>query len=177
MKRILISTIAAATVFAAGVSVAQAETASSTFGVSVTLASRCSAQNAGISGATVAFGTYTAFGGLVNAAPALVKFDCTRGLAPVSFSFDATVGTAAGEGVLAGLNYYLTTSASSVGGSGATAAASGNAAGGNGTADVFTVSVGGVMPAGQSGQCGAANSTAAACDQTASHTRTLTVTY
>ncbi len=177
MKKFLISAVAAVTLVAGVIPVAHAvggQTVTSNFDVSVTLASRCKATNSGST--TVAFGTYTAFqASAKTATPALVTFDCTRGLAPVSFSFDTTNGTSAGEGVLAGLNYMLNTSAASVAGTAATAGASAN-----GTADVFTVTIGGSMPANQSGQCGTISptqATAATCDSSPSHTRILTVTY
>lgn len=171
MKKFLISAVAAASLITAVVPAAHAVTVNSTFAVSVTLASRCQATNSGAT--TVGFGTYTAFQTTVlDATPALVTFDCTRGLTPVSFSFDTANGTTTGEGVLAGLNYMLSTSTASVGGTVATAAATAN-----GSADVFTVTVNGVMPAAQAGQCGTGGATAVACDSSPTHNRTLTVTY
>lgn len=173
MKKFVASALAAASLIITVVPVAHAATVDSTFAVSVTLASQCKATNSGAT--TVAFGTYTALQpGALSATPALVTFDCTRGLTPVGFSFDAINGTTTGGGVLAGLNYILSAAAASVGGTPATAAAAAN-----GTADVFTVTVNGTMPALQAGQCGTDGATAAVCSPNTptTHNRTLTVTY
>jgi hypothetical protein len=177
MKRFLISAVAAASLTAALVPAAHAVT--SDFNVSVTLSSQCKATNSG--SATLQFGTYIAFQSDPLTAPssAEVTFNCTRGLAPVSFSFDTFTTTAGSNegsgdyGVLAGLNYHLTAVGSLVTG-GAAASAT---VGGVGGADEFKVTVGGTMAGGQAGKCAAAGGTAAACDSSPSHARTLTVTY
>src|ERR1051325_2671796 len=97
------------------------------------------------------------------AAGVTLTFDCTRGLAPVSVAFDTVNGTAAGVGVLAGLQYSLSTSAATtVAGIAASTTTSG-------TADAVSYSVSGSMPANQAGTCGTATCAA-------SHTRTLIVT-
>ena len=156
--------LAAALAVASLTPVAQAATVNNSFTVSVTLASRCVATNSGAG--TLDFGTYTAFQGSAQspAAPVTLTFDCTRGLAPVSVAFDVVNGSAAGVGVLAGLQYSLTTSAAvTVAGIAASTATIG-------TADAVSYSVGGTMPANQAGTCGTATCAA-------SHTRTLIVTY
>ena len=141
-----------------------ASTVNNNFTVSVTLSSRCVATNSGA--ATLDFGTYTAFQAAAQtpAAPVTLTFDCTRGLAPVSVAFDTVNGTAAGVGVLAGLQYSLTaSSATTVAGIAASTTSIG-------TADAVSYSVSGSMPANQAGTCGTASCAA-------SHTRTLIVTY
>jgi hypothetical protein len=151
---------------------AHALTVDSTFTVSVLLAARCTATNSATQ--TLNFGTYTAFSAASTPAPtAALTFQCTRGLAAPTFSFDAAGG--GGFGVLAGLNYSLVASGGTVTTAGTAATA---VSGGVGTADIRTVTVTGGMAAGQAGQCGAVGSAAAACDATAAtQVRTLTITY
>lgn len=171
MKKFLISTVTAAALLASVTPVAMASTVASDFSVSVQLAAQCQALNTGTQ--TVAFGTYTAFQTTPITASANLTFNCTRGLAIPTFSFDATNGSAAGYGVLAGLNYGLSAADTRTAGSAATAVA-----GGVGSATLHTVTISGTMAAGQAGECLVANSTAASCESTAtSHVRTLTVTY
>lgn len=180
MNKFLISAVTAATLLAAVVPVAQAATATtvnSTFDVSVQLASRCVANNSGA--LTVNFGIYTAFESASTPAPtASLTFNCTRGLASPTFSFDTGYGdvNGSGYGVLAGLNYTLSTSGSvTTAGTAATPAAASN-----GTPDIHTVVITGNMPSGQAGQCGTTSPkpNAAACDTgSQTHTRTLTVSY
>lgn len=156
--------IVAAIALVSAATAADAATVNNNFTVSVTLASRCVATNSGA--ATLDFGTYTAFQGSAQtpAAPVSLTFDCTRGLAPVSVAFDVVNGTAAGVGVLAGLQYSLSaSSATIVAGTAASTATIG-------TADAVSYSVNGSMPANQAGTCGTATCAA-------SHTRTLIVTY
>ena len=156
--------IVAAIALLSAATAADAATVNNNFTVSVTLASRCVATNSGA--ATLDFGTYTAFQGSAQtpAAPVSLTFDCTRGLAPVSVAFDVVNGTAAGVGVLAGLQYSLSaSSATIVAGTAASTATIG-------TADAVSYSVNGSMPANQAGTCGTATCAA-------SHTRTLIVTY
>ena len=143
---------------------AQAATTSNNFNVTVTLTSQCAATNSGTT--TVAFGTYTAF----QAAPATgtavnLTFQCTRGFSPVSAAFDVVNGTAAGVGVIQGLQYTLTAAApTSVAGTAATTATIG-------TGDVKTYAITGTMPAGQAGTCATAS-----CGPT-TVVRTLIVTF
>jgi len=143
---------------------ATAGTVSNGFTVSVNLSSRCIATNA--SAPTLDFGTYTAFqaAAATPATPVTMTFDCTRGLAPVSVAFDTTNGTAAGVGVLVGLQYGLTAS------SAVTTAGTAASTTTIGTADAVSYSISGSMPANQAGTCGAATCAG-------SHTRTLIVTY
>lgn len=169
MKKFLTSVVAAATLLAAVVPVAHAAAVNSTFAVSVSLSAICTASNSAAT--TLAFGTYTAFQVAPNTGSVALTFNCTRGLAAPTFSFDSASGSVTGGGVLAGLNYSLVaTNAATTAGTAATAAA-----GGTGTADVRTVTVTGTMAGGQAGDC--ATSTATACTAVASHNRTLTVTY
>jgi len=156
--------LAAALAVAMTMPVMAAQTVNNNFTVSVQLASLCMAKNSGAT--TLNFGTYTAFQGTAQtpAAPVTLTFDCTRGLAPVSVAVDTTNGTAAGVGVLAGLQYALTaSSATTVAGIAASTSTIG-------TADAVSYSVSGTMPADQAGTCGTATCSA-------SHTRTLIVTY
>jgi hypothetical protein len=159
--RLLAAAIAVASI---ATTVEAASTVNSNFTVSVNLSSRCIATNSGAT--TLDFGTYTAFQGSAQtpAAPVTLTFDCTRGLAPVSVAFDTTNGTAAGVGVLAGLQYALSTSAAT------TVAGTAASVTSIGTADGVSYSVSGSMPANQAGTCGTASCAA-------SHTRTLIVSY
>ena len=143
---------------------ATAGTVNNGFTVSVNLQSKCIATNA--SAPTLDFGTYTAFQGsaATPATPVTLTFDCTRGLAPASVAFDTTNGTAAGVGVLVGLQYGLTATAN------VTTAGTAASTTTIGTADGVSYSISGSMPANQAGTCGAANCAG-------SHTRTLIVTY
>ncbi|HUP29717.1 MAG TPA: spore coat protein U domain-containing protein [Usitatibacter sp.] len=161
MKKILASTVAAIAILAPA---ANAATTSNSFNVSVSLTSQCSASNSGTT--TVDFGTYTAFQIAAQGSTSVnLNFNCTRGFAPTSVAFDVVNGTAAGVGVLAGLQYTLTAGApSTVGGTAATTATIG-------TGDAVTYAVSGSMPAAQAGTCAAAS-----CGPT-SHVRTLIVTF
>jgi hypothetical protein len=143
---------------------AQAATTSNNFNVSVTLSSQCQATNSGTQ--TVGFGTYTAFqGSAINPAAINLTFQCTRGFPPVSVAFDVVNGTAAGVGVLQGLQYTLTAGApSTVAGTNATT-------GTIGTGDAVTYAISGTMPANQAGTCATGS-----CGPT-SHVRTLIVTF
>jgi hypothetical protein len=171
MKKFLTSALGAAIL--AAVPAVQATTVTSNFDVSVSLTAICTANNSGAT--TLAFGEYIAFGAEKTGSVDL-NFTCTRGLAAPTFSFDSTdaaraaTGTVA-YGVLSGLNYSL----SAANQANATGTAASATSGGVGSADVRTVRVSGVMAAGQAGTCAGAD--AAACAATASHTRTLTVTY
>jgi spore coat protein U-like protein len=170
MNKLFISAVAAAALLASTAPVALAATVTSDFTVSVQLAGQCQALNTGTQ--TVDFGTYTAFGA-AKTASGVLTFNCTRGLAIPTFSFDAVNGSSAGYGVLAGLNYGLSATDTRTAGSAATAVA-----GGVGSATLHTVTISGTMAAGQAGECLAANSTAASCESApTSHVRTLTVTY
>lgn len=170
MNKLFISAVAAAALLASTAPVALAATVTSDFTVSVQLAGQCQALNTGTQ--TVDFGTYTAFGA-AKTASGVLTFNCTRGLAIPTFSFDAVNGSSAGYGVLAGLNYGLSATDTRTAGSAATAVA-----GGVGSATLHTVTISGTMAAGQAGECLVSGSTAANCESApTSHVRTLTVSY
>jgi hypothetical protein len=156
--------LAAVAAFSALASGAWAQSLSQGVTVQVSLASKCRVK----AGATpvVDFGTYTAFQAvktIPNAAS--VVFECTRGFggSPTA-AWDTTNGTAAGVGVLAGLQYTLTVSGGArAGGGSATTSALG-------TPDLVTYTVDAEMPGDQAG----AGATATV---NANHTRTLLVTF
>jgi hypothetical protein len=161
MKKLLISAATAAA-FAIPAS-AIAATTNSGFNVTATLTSVCTATNSG--SPTIAFGTYTAFGaaiGPVTVTPG-VTFQCTRGLPTPTAAFDSVApGTTTG-GVINGLQYTLSAPAGSKTTTGTAATA-----GSIGSADVYTYTFDGTLPAGQAG------------DPTQTPgpvTRTLTITY
>ncbi len=165
MKKLILAASIAAAV--AGLSAPlQAATVNSNFTVSVTLDARCTANNSGTQ--TVNFGTYTAFGAAVTAPNVNLTFDCTRNLAAPTVGFD----TGSAYGVLAGLNYQLTNGAPSKTTTGTAATA---VAGGIGSADTWTVAVGGTMAANQAGDC--AGGTQTSCNTATTATRTLILTY
>ena len=171
MKKFLFSAVASTFLVAALIPAAQAATVSSNFNVSVLLEAQCQANNSGAQ--TVVFGTYTAFRSTsLTAAPAVLTFNCTRGLATPTFTFDTANGLLNGDGVVAGLNYSLGTATTTTLGDTATAGVPGSAA-------VRTVTISGTMPADQAGQCATTSSVAAACNGTQVQTvlRTLMVTY
>lgn len=159
MKKLLLSSLALAAMSVASFS-ASAAAAASSFDVSVILTAVCAQTNTGTK--TLDFGTYTAFSGsAVTPANAIgVTFKCTRNTAPISIALDG----ATNYGVIAGLNYLLSTPAGekTTTGSAATATAAGI-----GSADIYTYTITGSMPSGQAGDSSLATLA----------TRTLTVTY
>ena len=166
MKKLLIS-VAMASMFGAMVSPVMAATASNNFNVSVSLTSQCRQTNTGTQ--TVDFGTYTAFqaGAQASVGSASLTFECTRGFSPTSSAFDAVLpdSTAAGVGVVQGLQYALTAAApTTVAGTAATSVIIG-------TGDTKTYVVSGSMPADQAGACALAS-----CGPT-TQLRTLIVTF
>ena len=166
MKKLLISTAMAA-MFGAMASPVMAATASNNFNVSVTLSSQCRQTNTGTQ--TVDFGTYTAFqaGAQASVASASLTFECTRGFSPVSSAFDTVLAdsTAAGVGVVQGLQYALTAAApTNLAGTAASSVTIGSG-------DTKTYVVSGSMPALQAGACAAAS-----CGPT-TQLRTLIVTF
>ncbi len=164
MKKLLISAAMAA-MFGSMASPVMAQTASNNFNVSVSLTSQCRQTNTGTQ--TVDFGTYTAFqaGAQASVASANLTFECTRGFTPTSTAFDVVNGTAAGLGVVQGLQYALSTAAPTTGaGTAATTATIG-------TGDTKTYVVSGSMPALQAGDCALAS-----CGPT-TQLRTLIVTF
>ena len=149
MKKLLLSAAIAASL--GMIPTVQAATTTNNFNVSVTLSSQCQVTNDATQ--TVNFGTYTAFQAAPQASvsSAGLTFRCTRGFAPVSTAFDAGGNsTAAGVGVLVGLQYALTAAAGvTTPGTAATSAIIG-------TGDSVLYTVSGSMPADQAGTCGAA---------------------
>jgi hypothetical protein len=141
---------------------AMAQAVAGSVSTTVNLSSLCRIQGGGAAtGATVAFGAYTAFqaGANTGSTPS-VTYECTRGFgaATPTIGWD---GGAAG-GVVAGLNDTLTISAPvRTPGTAATASTIGSG-------DTVVYTLGGTMPGGQAG-AGAGGATSA--------TRTLTVTF
>lgn len=159
---ILVRAIAAAAVAAAFAPAASAQSLSGDVEVKVNLTSKCRVKAGGP--AVVDFGVYQAFGAVVNAPTSTVTFQCTRsfGGTPTA-TWDAVGGTAAGVGVIEGLQYTLSVTAGArTGGTAASVTTTG-------TPDEVAYTVGGTMPAGQAGT-GAGGTV-----QTA--TRTLLVTF
>jgi hypothetical protein len=128
IKKLALSSIAAATMLAAAIPAAQAATAASgNFNLIINLTSVCAVSTPG--DVTL---NYTSMGAAANASSAF-DITCTNTL-PYSMATDVAGGTAVG------LNYTL-----------ATSAASGT---GNGVAQGYTVDAG--ITAGQAGTCGTA---------------------
>ena len=143
MKKLLIPAALAAALALPVSALAATSTAQQTFNVTVTLTAVCSATNA--STPAIAFGTYTAFGAAINnvaVSPGLT-FQCTRGLPTPTAAFDNT-NTAGG--VVAGLQYTLSTPSGSKTTTGNTASASST-----GSADVYTYTFNGSIAGGQAG--------------------------
>lgn len=159
----LLSTAALAVLFAAFAPAASAAGVDASVTVKVSLTSKCQIK----AGQTnvVDFGTYQAFAAAdVSGTGSTVTFQCTRGFgASPTVAWDVgTDATAAGVGVIAGLQYTLSaTPGTRVGGTAASATTTGSA-------DEIPVVLGGTMPLGQAG-AGAGGATTA--------TRTLTVTF
>jgi len=136
--------------FAGMAPVAQAQTVSGNFNVTVTLTSACTVGAIG----DLAFGTYTAFGAAINATPVTANFSCTRGLTGITANFDSTApdSTAAaastnavGAGVIQGLQYDITATPQTVtAGTAATASSIG-------TADTVPFQITGTIAANQAG--------------------------
>ena len=173
MKKFAFSVLAAVTVFAATIPVANAASATGAFNVNASLTAICTV--GGFSG-DLNFGLVTAFQAPQNPTAITSTVTCTRGLTGLSAAFDtvaavtlgATPGVApTGSGVLSNGLYYTI--------SGALAAASPGAAASTtsgGGADLRTFTVNGAMVA-QPGTCA---TSATACVAT-TQVRTLTITY
>ena len=167
MKKILISASVAAALAGFIAPAAHAGSVAANFNVTVNLTSKCT-----IAGAAqvVDFGTYTSFqaAAATSTTNAVFSLTCTRTLtAPVATTYDtvsAGNSTAAGVGVVAGLQYALS---ALVGGRVAGTAAS---SGSTGSGDTFPLTVSGTMPAGQAGTCAGASCAG-------SDPRTLTITF
>ncbi|HQW19677.1 MAG TPA: hypothetical protein PLI90_03270 [Rhodocyclaceae bacterium] len=185
MNKLLSWALAGVAALAAAVPVAQAATQAGSFNVTVTLTAVCT--NTTVGTPSVDFGTYTAFGTASTPAPtATMTFKCTRGLTAPKMDLDVTangtntqqgtVGTTAatGNGVLTdvGINYGL----SIAGAITTTGVAPTTAAGNTGTADMYTFTITGSMPANQAGKC---TTGSCASSPTAGNggVRTLTITY
>jgi hypothetical protein len=158
----------------ASVPAAQASTAGGPFNVTVTLTSLCTMATIG----DLAFGTYAAFGPVVNAISTTATLTCTRGLAGIQAAFDASSiditaalpsTNAVGSGVLAGLLYNITATPGTVtAGAAPTAGVLGVPGGSIGSADSRLFSISGTMPANQAGATPIGGAT---------QVRTLTITY
>lgn len=159
LKSIVKAGVIAAVVSCAGVVSAQV-TAAKNINVTVTLTPQCRVATGSSGTIALAFGTYTAFGAAVDATPATVNFECTRGrVAAPTFAWDG----AEAFGTVNGLRYTLdTTNGTLVAGAEPTAGSSTSI----GSPDTRPVTINGNMPAGQAGNSG-----------TGSATRTLTVTF
>ena len=177
MKKIAL--IAAVLAAVSSFHTAQAATATGDFNVSVNLLSQCRLQTT--TPPTIAFGDYTAFTTTAGSGSASLVFECTRGFtARPTVAFDVTNGTttatsngtATGEGVLSGLRYTLSVDAVDASAGNAATAGAGGTGGSIGTADTYSYTINGAIPAGQAGTCAAGSSNCAS-----SHVRTLIITY
>lgn len=171
MKKLLLSSLAVAALSLASLSASAITFTSTAFNVTVTLTSTCRAGLVG-GNAGVAFGGYTTFGpAITGIVGPTYSVDCTRNLtttAPTA-AFDVVNGTAAGDGVVAGLNYKLTAAAAVVtAGTPATAATSGQTTPGNGSATNYAFAITGNMPANQAGSVVAAGEPLSATTQSRS---------
>ena len=174
MKKLLLSSLAAAALSLASLSASAATStpATANFNVSVILAAACQSTTVGVP--VLGFGPYAALGtGADNTGSVALTFKCTRSLTTPTFQIDATAGTV--YGVLAGLNYSLTAAPSatpSVAGDPALASS-----GGVGSATTYSYTISGVMAAGQAGDCASATSSACNVLKTTATPHTLTVSY
>jgi hypothetical protein len=153
MKRILISSVAKATLAMALVPAHAATDVTNNFNVSVTLSSQCVMTTA--TTPTIAFGTYTAFGAAIGpiALSAPLTFKCTHKLPNPTVAFDTINGAANGSGVIAGLAYTLSLPALiRTDGSDATTSAAA-------TQDTLSYTFTGSMAGNQSGECAGASCT------------------
>lgn len=162
MKKLLLTSLAAVALSFASLSASAATVGPTNFTVQVTLVPTCVASASNVAG-VLDFGTYTAItGGASTPAPSFVySLDCTRNLTVLpTLAFDAAGGGV--NGVVAGLNYTLATTAAVI-----TAGTTATSAPISGTASKYVFTVSGAMAASQAGQQGLP----------ATNTRTLTVTY
>lgn len=161
MKKLLLSSLAVAALSLASLSASAATVGPTNFTVKVVLTPTCVASASNVAG-VLDFGTYEAITGSTAATPSFVySLDCTRNLTVTpSLAFDAAGGGA--NGVVAGLNYTLTSTGPVV-----TAGTSATSAPVSGTASKYVFTVAGAMAPNQAG------------DQAApvTNTRTLTITY
>lgn len=154
MKKLLLATLAVAALSLASLSAQAAATTATNFTVQVVLTPTCVVSNDTTQ--VVDFGTYTAItGGASTPSPTMsYKFTCTRQLAAApTLTFDG--GTAGGSvnGVIAGLNYTLSSALTTT-----TPGTEATAAPVTGTATAYVFTVTGNMPANQPGNATVANS-------------------
>jgi hypothetical protein len=162
MKKLLLTSLAAAALSLASLSASAATVGPTNFTVKVVLTPTCVASASNVAG-VLDFGTYTAItGGASVAAPSFgYSLDCTRNLTVTpTLAFDAAGGGA--NGVVAGLNYTLSSTGPVV-----TAGTSATSAPVSGTASKYVFTVSGAMASNQAGDQAAA----------VTDTRTLTITY
>ena len=166
MHKLVFKALAAVLVLVPITPVLHAATTTNNFNVTVTLTSQCQVTNNATQ--AVAFGTYTAFQTGVQPAGSTItlNFRCTRGYSPVSTAFDvAPDATAAGVGVIQGLQYTLTnTPVTSAPGTAASSTTIG-------TGDIRGYIIDGSIPGNQAGACAAAT-----CGPT-TQVRALIVTF
>lgn len=144
MKKLLLASLA---VLAMGAQAAG--TANQNFEVTATLSPNCVTNNANANPATLAFGTYTGFGSAVTVAPAsgfTSKLDCSNNM-----SAPTVAVTGGNSGIVVGVAYTLNVGAVTV----AAGVDSNQATNTAAEADVYSVSVGGGIAAGQPGEVGA----------------------
>jgi spore coat protein U-like protein len=172
MKKLsIIAAAAALTLFSASASTA---TLDSTFAVSVTFTSLCTVGTT----AAINFGAYQAFRATDATGTTSAVFSCSKGLTP-SFKFDdatadvqtasalASSGTITAEGVIKGLRYTLSAAVPTVTPGTAAKAGAAGVNGVNSTADTYSMTINGTIPALQAGDPSGG----------ASQTRTLTISY
>jgi hypothetical protein len=168
MKKLLLTSLAAAALSLASLSASAATVGPTGFTVQVKLTPTCIASASNVTG-VLDFGTYTALtGGASLPTPSFAySLDCTRNLTttPV-LTFDTAGGGV--NGVVAGLNYVLATTAAAQT-VGVSASASPLTAG---TASKYAFTVSGTMAASQAG-----DQAGQAAGFTYVDSRTLTVTY
>ena len=163
----LLRAFAAAAAIAAVAPAAPAQTLlnAANVDVKVTLASKCRWATSAPTGLAVDFGNYTAFQvGANTGTTTTMTVECTRGFGTSpTVTWDTAGGSAAGVGVVAGLQYALSVSGGTP--TAGTAASTTTI----GTGDQIVYTLGGSMPALQAGSDqGGAQATA---------TRTLTLTF
>jgi spore coat protein U-like protein len=168
MNKLLAALLTSVTLLAATIPTTQAATVAQNFNVTVTLNSVCTMAAVG----DLAFGTYTAFQGAAATGSTSAVLTCTRGMTGITAAFDtgvdasssASITAPTGAGVVAGLNYTLSTTQT------ATSAGTAATTASIGTAATWTYAINGNMPANQAGTC-----TTTTCAGT--QARTFTVTY
>jgi len=181
MKKLVSSSIAVAAIFAAASSAQAASPISNAFTVTSNLTSEC--EDTTVGAQTVDFGAYDAFAvaPVTQTTSAVFTMRCTRSFAAPQMALDddggATVrsdaavsigaGPLTGDGVMSnGLNYHLSVASAVT----TTGTAADGSAGGVGSADGYTFTITGNVPADQAGTC-------AGLTCAGTQNRTLTITY